>query len=245
MKTNHSVRIALYICALLLISSSNVFAQENLPKYQIGINAGTFIYQGDLAPSEFGSFKTPSLVGGVNVSRVLSNLFAARLDLSVGGLRGDDAKSNEAWRQQRNFKFSTPAIELTAGLVYNPIGIDHLFNPYLFAGAGVSFVDIKRDYSNYNAAYFSGESLSAGLQQDIQHATPKMIPVIPIGVGLNHPISERLSLTSEATYRLMSTDYLDGFSQAANPDQKDHYFKFSLGLLYSFGRKSSYDCPEF
>jgi opacity protein-like surface antigen len=219
-------------------------AQLDLSKYEVGINIATYIYQGDLTPSAVGSFKTPSLGLGLNVSRLLNNHFSVRFDLSRGALRGDDAAySNPDWRQQRNFKFRTPLTEASLLLVYAPIGTDHKLSPYVFGGAGYGFVRIRRDYSNYNAEYFTGENIEQGLAIDVAHKLPRAIPVLPVGVGLRYSLSDRWAIKTEAAYRVMSTDYLDGFSQVANADEKDHYHKFSVGLHYSFGKKNNYDCP--
>jgi hypothetical protein len=47
----------------------------------------------------------------------------------------------------------------------------------------------------------------------------------------------------EGTYRLMRTDYLDGFSKSANPNLKDHYSSITIGAAYKFGNKEKYGCP--
>lgn len=237
-------RAAFCLLGFLLFFVAATFAQAPLPKYEIGVNAGALIYQGDLAPSPAGSFKTPSFVFGLNGSRMLTTVFAARLDLSFGRLRGDDALySSPEWRKQRAFAFTTPLTELTASLLYYPLGLDHKFSPYLFAGFGLAAVNIKRDYSRYNAAYFLDDGVNTDLQQDLAHKLPRTIPVIPMGIGLRYPLTEKFSLTSEAAYRNMSTDYLDGFSKAGNPGRNDHYYKFSLGLHYLLGVKDRYACP--
>ncbi len=240
----HAINVAL--CSLLSLHflPSVAFSQSSTPRYEIGINTGAFIYQGDLTPSAIGSFKTPSFVFGINESRRLTSFLAARFDLAFGHLRGNDAAYvSPEWRKQRAFNFTTPVTEVTASLVYYPMGTERKFSPYLFAGAGLAFVNIKRDYSAYNAAYFSEEGVSEGLQQDITRKLPQTIPVLPLGVGVRYPLSEKFFLNSEASYRYMRTDYLDGFSQAANPSLKDHYYKFSIGMGYRLGVKDRFGCP--
>ena len=44
--------------ALLLFAYSGAHAQINLSKLEFGLTAGTLIYQGDLTPSQFGSYRT-------------------------------------------------------------------------------------------------------------------------------------------------------------------------------------------
>ena len=155
-----------------------------------------------------------------------------------------------AWRQQRNFNFKTPVTELSLhvvrniiGLIPNEAGIIN-FSPYVFAGLSYSFLKIKRDWSNFNYSHFAGETAVVnGLTEDINHKIPKGIFSIPIGFGVRYGITEKLSFSLEGTYRILDTDYLDGFSQAANPDKKDHYHTLMAGLIYSFGKRNRFDCP--
>ncbi|MEJ7737256.1 MAG: DUF6089 family protein [Chitinophagaceae bacterium] len=229
---------------LLSLSSLNLTAQSNSSKYEMGINVGTFIYQGDLTPNAYGSLKTPSFVLGINGSKRLSNAFAIRLDLNIGKLKGDESTySNPAWRKQRAFAFKSPVTEIIASAVFHPLGTGRMLSPFLFAGFGYSFLKIRRDYSRYNAAYFSSESLDAALNVDIEQSLPKGVPIFPLGIGVRFSLTSRLSLSSEASYRFMSNDYLDGFSQSGNPDRKDHYYKYAVGFIYSFAGISKYGCP--
>src|SRR4051812_46187227 len=79
-------------------------AQQKRSPYEIGIRAGSFVYQGDLTPALIGSFNTPGLSFSINGSRKLTSSLSVRADLNVGNIRGDDASyAHPAWRQQRNF----------------------------------------------------------------------------------------------------------------------------------------------
>ena len=232
------------LAASLLLLCFLVQAQNKWSKYEVGINAGTFIYQGDLTPATYGSFKTPGLVIGINGSNQLTPTILLRVDLNVGRLNGNDAKySVPAWRQQRAFAFHDKVTEIIGSIVYHPLGVDTRLSPYLFGGAGFSNLTVRRDYSKFNAAYFATEELDKKLAADIAHSLPKSIPIIPVGVGVRYGLTNKIAISTEASYRIMSTDYLDGFSIAANPDLKDHYYKYSVGLIYSFNKRNRYDCP--
>ncbi|MEI6898562.1 MAG: hypothetical protein WCL00_01690 [Bacteroidota bacterium] len=71
---------------------------------------------------------------------------------------------------------------------------------------------------------FKDPTVFAKLAADINHGTPRVLPVIPIGAGVEFPLSQKLFLTTEASYRLTLSDYIDGFSIAADPNKKDHYY---------------------
>ncbi len=116
--------------------------------------------------------------------------------------------------------------------------------PYISAGIGYAFLHIKRDYSNYNLEYFGQESpVTTGLIADTAHSLPRGLVVFPVSAGLRYALNNKLSLNLSSTYRFNSSDYLDGFSQSANPDKKDHFFTNAIGLLYNFGKSNAIKCP--
>lgn len=232
--------------AIIIATSNAARAQLKTSPYKIGINLGTGLYVGDLAPTLLSPYKSPGLFLGFSGSKKLTNAFSLQADLSFGKVKADDANySNPAFRQQRNFNFKTSITELTASIVWNPVGRERIFTPYLFAGAGISFLKVRRDYSNLNAEYFSNDpAITEGLPEDIAHRLPRIIPVVPAGAGIRYSLNQEISLNLQTSYRLMSNDYLDGFSKAANPAKKDHYYTHTVGLIYSFGKKNTLDCPK-
>lgn len=235
--------------ALLLCISVYSPAQQNNPKYEFGLNLGFLVYQGDLTPKRLGSFETQKLALGLHASRLISASLAARANLVWGKLKGDDGVyENPDYRKQRNFNFTSPVFELSAQLLWNPLRrnyIDRGFSPYIFAGGGFSILRVRRDWSNISTTYFNPEvsEVWAGLAADSAHALPRIIPVVPVGAGVRYYFSPRLGINAEASYRLAYTDYIDGFSQAANPKRNDHYANYSIGIVYRTGKKDLLKCP--
>ncbi len=236
------------ILLLVLLQNTSLSAQVNLPKYELGIALSSFIYQGDLTPNRFGSYETMRFGVSIHGSKIISRSFLVRANLSIGGLKGDDAKyDNPEFRKERAFRFRSPVFEFTPLLVWNPLGKnydDKGLSPYLFAGAGISLLKVKRDWSDFNAAYFGdGSDLPGRIAADEAHDLPRVIPVIPAGVGIRYGLTPRIAVTAETAYRWTFTDYLDGFSQAANPARYDHYQTISVGAIYRIGKKNVLDCP--
>ena len=130
---------------------------------------------------------------------------------------------------------------------WNILGRNYIsrgFSPYLFAGAGMSLLQVKRDYSRLNAEYFANApELFTGLNADIQHAPPKVLLVMPVGVGVRYYLSDKIGITAESSYRIMSNDYLDGFSQSVDPARGDHYYSHTIGIVYRLGKKNTLACP--
>jgi hypothetical protein len=239
---------------LCLCSGIHLLAvsQFNFSKFEIGLNAGVFVYQGDLTPSQLGSYNTMKPELNFFLNRMISPVFSLRTNLAVGGLKGDDAKySVPKYRQQRNFNFNSPAFEVSELLVAdlfktNMSRSSSGLSPYLFAGLGLSLLNIKRDWSRFNAEYFSSEpGTLSGLVADQQHPLPMLIPVLPMGIGIRYAISPRISINAETSYRFTFTDYLDGFSKAANDSRRDSYLAHTIGLIFQFRNNSWMKCPTF
>lgn len=243
------ILINMAVSACLLLNAATATAQNNNPKYEFGINLGFTVYQGDLTPKRFGSFETQKFSLGLHASRLFSPSFSVRGNLLWGKLKGDDGiYDNPDYRKQRNFNFTSPVFELSAQLVWNPLGknyTDKGFSPYLFAGGGFALLKVKRDWSNINITYFNPEvsEVWAGLAADSAHTPPRIIPVVPVGAGIKYYFSQRLGVNAETSYRLAYTDYIDGFSQAANPKRNDHYLNYSIGIVYRTGKKDLLKCP--
>ena len=223
-------------------------AQLNIPKYEFGLSIGTYVYQGDLTPDPAGSFRNAQPGVNIHGSKIVSRSFSLRANLSFSNLHGDDAAyQHPAYRQQRNFNFSSPLFELSGLLVWSPLRKnydDKGFSPYLFGGVGAAFLHIKRDWSNFNAHYFGETSdIPQRLAVDAAHPLPNVIPVVPVGIGLRYNLSSRLAVNAESSYRFIFTDYLDGFSVSANPGSNDHYHSTSIGVIYRIGKKNMLDCP--
>ena len=233
---------------IILLNCLYLNAQLNLSKYEVGLSGGVFVYQGDLTPQQLGSYKTMKPQFALHVYRILSPAFSVRLNLNRGRLYGNDAVyANPEWRKQRNFNFTSPVTEFSLQGVWNLLQArSPRFSPYVFAGAGISFLKIKRDWSNLDPAVFGdGSAVQAGLAVDAAKILPRIIPVIPAGAGIRYALNDRFSLTGETSYRFSFTDYLDGFSKSANPKLNDHYLSHSIGVVYSFGKKDKkLGCPS-
>ena len=242
-------KAGVFTIAVLMGSIGIATAQLNLSKWQVGINGGVFVYQGDLTPSTLGSYKTLQPAAGFYISRILNPSFILRTNLAFGKLAGSDARYKEpAYRQQRNLSFSSPVTEVSELLVWNMFGnngneIGNRFSPYLFGGAGVNFLNVSRT-SNLNKTFFANEpQVAIGLARDLTRTPPKAILVLPVGAGVEYYLTPQLSLTAETNFRYTFTDYLDGFSRVANPAKKDFYQSHTIGLVFKFGKKNGLDCP--
>ncbi len=158
---------------------NNATAQFQQSGYEVGINVGTLVYQGELTPRFYGYTKSLKPAIGLYADKSVSSYFTLRGNLVFGKVIADESKyASPEWRQYRGLKFATNVTELTATLVFNPFGEGNEFNyrrlnPYVFAGAGIAFLKVKRDWSDYNTNYFDAKSTtSIALGADTVHALP-------------------------------------------------------------------------
>ena len=238
--------------AIVLFSIFSIVLKTNAQFYKdmsVGLNAGIYIYQGDLTPERYGSFRTLKPGFSIFAKKPINHFLAARIHMSFAKLVGDDSRySKPEYRQQRNFYFTSPVKEFSAQLVWNIRGRnyeDFGIMPYVFSGAGVSLIRVQKDYSRMDSTVFGKSSdVLAGLAVDNARGTPRTLLSVPVGIGAEYPISDRFSVNIETSYRFIFTDYLDGFSQSANPKLKDHYHSTSAGLIYKFGKRDKgIGCP--
>lgn len=238
--------------AIVLLSLFFIINKSNAQFYKdmsVGLNGGIYVYQGDLTPERFGSFKTIQPGFSFFVKKPINHFLAARVHMSFARLKGDESRySKPEYRQQRNFSFTTPVAEFSGQLVWNILGRnyeDHGIMPYIFSGAGVSLLNIKKDYSRMDPAVFGESSdVFTGLAVDNAVGTPRAVLAVPVGIGAEYPLSKRFSVNIETSYRFIFTDYLDGFSQSAGSKYNDHYHSTSAGIIYKLGtRDNGIACP--
>ena len=240
----------LVLVCIISCSVAGLNAQMEHYHYEAGISTGTFLYQGDLVRSPFGSFNGAKPMVQLWVSKPFTPYLSWRANLAIGSISADESAFAEPfWKQLRNFSFSTPVTEFTALVQYNFYGDNgketyHTLTPYIMAGAGISFLNIHRDWSQLNTiAFDSKSSTQIGLGIDTLHALPSVLPVIPLGAGVRWSVSPTISVNAEATMRLSFSDYIDGFSYAAYPKAKDSYYSLSLGMSFMLGG-NGVKCPR-
>ena len=214
-------------------------------RYEVGLSVGALVYTGDLTPNPVGSVQLAQPVVGLQVTKLLGATTGLRAEVAYGSLRGNDAVYQEpAWRSQRAFAFNGNVTELTVSGIWQR-AYSRKLRPYLLAGAGLALTRINRDYSSFNTDYFSAEpDVIQGLEEDKARQTPRAIIIFPVGVGAQYRFLPRWSVTAEGALRLMRTDYLDGFSRAANPQLADYYSRIAIGVSYNMGGVNRLNCPR-
>ncbi|HRD59029.1 MAG TPA: DUF6089 family protein [Ferruginibacter sp.] len=240
------------IIGFALFQPGSVTAQQY--KYELGLNVGAYLYQGDLSPQRFGSLKTIRPGIGISFAKPLSNTFSVRGIFNLASLKGDEAKyNNPEYRKQRAFAFKSSLKEIGVHLQYNILGNKDYWpklDPYVFAGVSAAFINTRKDLSRFNGAYF-GETRSAEIQallaEDNLEKNKRTVLNFPMGAGLRYNLNTNWAISTEANFRFGGSDYLDGYSLSVNPGKKDHFFSQNVGVVYRMGNgkngRGKLGCP--
>ena len=229
-KTMKNYRYILAFLCIGMFASIPLSAQD----WEGGLFLGVANYEGDLVVPAFTPREANYGVGLV-IRNNLTRRMAIRGNLLFGKLDGADANWDEpAFRQRRNFSFETTITELSVNFEYSPfvdnewLDSDGKFmkkiTPYGFAGIGVAFWDPTTNYniSEMGAAPFGTTIQRIDEDRNSDFSTTAF--TIPIGGGVKADITDKIIAGLEFGMRFPFTDYLDGVSVAANPDQDDWYW---------------------
>ncbi|MBL7814051.1 MAG: outer membrane beta-barrel protein [Saprospiraceae bacterium] len=219
---------------------------------EFGLMLGASVYTGDIevSPANFAPQTSPAV--GIFVRQHVSEKFAVRGLIAIGGVKADEKKyPTSSEREKRGFNFKGTVAELSILPEWRPFSLGNV-HFLLFAGVNAIYVNPK---SNFNDQSSSSSSV---VLEDQSQKYPKIAVGIPIGGGLQWYINETTALGAELGMRKTFTDYLDGFSATTNPESKDYYVIggitfskfFSLGNDRAGTQRTRYkrrgvNCPSF
>jgi hypothetical protein len=164
----------------------------------------------------------------VTYAYALNPWMKARADVLYGRLKGDDALTNEQFRENRNLHFRSPIVELSGLIEFYPFKdrVGHLYrmrgakgkkisylSPYFFTGVTLFYFnpkakwDVDGKWHALQPLGTEGQGLPGG------PAKYKRIGIaIPMGFGVSYAIDKHWSIGLEFQGRLTFTDYLDDVS---------------------------------
>ena len=220
--------------AFLCLGSTYTFAQR---QWEVGAFAGLSNYGGDLQQTHF-ELATTNPAQGLFLRYHLSPAVSFKLAATRGVIEGADANYSDLLIRQRNLSFRSDITEaaLTTEIALGVYGAEgkRTAAPYFFAGVGV-----------FN---FNPQTLHDGQWVDLQPLGTegqgsRMYPgrnpykltqvSVPLGIGFNFRIQQRLVLGYEFGYRHTFTDYLDDIG-GTYPDVPVYFKENPLGAGLSY-----------
>ena len=212
----------------VLFASFISFAQENEEEksnnysinegWSASINLAPTISAGDLSTAKFGDL---GFEAGLSVAKAINPSLDWRFKFSGGILKG--SKSEQYFKG--NF------INLNTTFQFNYLNFvnaekfaEKALKPYLYLGIGVNGISSERFASN---------------DASIEKFGRTAIISVPVGLGLEYAIGDKLSLSCEAGLNLLRTDMMDAWES----NTKDQRFTKASNKIFwmLFGIKDSDD----
>ena len=203
------ITISALVLALMVVNTVT-FAQKAWVNTSLGVSN----YKGDLDAGYTPSFKPAFSLGA---SYDITYRYRLRLNFTQMSVHGDDTKATAAGVADRKLNFKTNISELS--LLGEFDLLDNLYNsviPYVFAGVGVYHFNPKPETPingvdvNLHDLGTEGQNLSSGKYADRKYSLTQLN--FQFGGGIRFELNESTSLSLEANYRRLFTDYLDDVS---------------------------------
>lgn len=204
---------------------TNVFSQS----FYLNAGAGAVTYNGDL---QLRNFKPNAFLQAftIGIGYHLNNHFDINGNIIYGKIKGDDKKAIKEQLIARNLNFTSSLLEGNILLEYNLFSTDDppAINPFFYVGIGAFHYNPYTFDTAGNKVFL--QPLGTEGQGMAQYPDRKPYSLnqfnIPFGGGIRYKINEHISISAEASFRKLFTDYLDDVS-TTYPD--------SLALLKAHG----------
>jgi Domain of unknown function (DUF6089)/Thrombospondin type 3 repeat len=202
--------------------------QDANAQFQLGLQGGRNFAEGDIHCWEHPATKpwspTGGALGGYLKYKKADRCLGARLNFAYLPLKFDESKYGNPVND-RGYTSTNKAKDLSVELMYHLLCKKRL-QPYIFGGIGAQFAKQTVNWNDFDLL----PSLAPLTKKDDEAGS--ILPILPVGAGLQYRLSQRLLLHGETSLRLPINDYIDGISQAANPGANDWHGYAMVGLSY-------------
>ncbi|WP_192348497.1 DUF6089 family protein [Algoriphagus sp. Y33] len=206
------------ILFIFLFLSSSLASSQSFNRFRFeepwsfSASAGATQYFGELYSFwKYNEGVQPDWNANIAAHYTFGTHLRARLDFSYIKMSGQDPPSDpRAHRVARNLHFRAKNWEATAMAEYYwfPVKVPNihrnLWNPYIFAGIGMS--------TNNPETQLDGKWVDLRPLQLENNPYERNIVVFPMGLGLKYKLNVYMDLTLEGNYRFTMTDYMDDIS---------------------------------
>ena len=218
----------IFLVCLSLIVGTALYGQ----KTSVGLQAGPMLYQGDLVPGIV-SLKAMSVGAGINFQHEFNKWVSFRATVNAGKIKGDDSFYDIPERTQRGYSFvaniwsATTAVEwdILHRVRFDANGLfERSWAPYI--GIGVGVIGANPTVSHQN-------DITPKLATDLSYEQKPAI-MIPLTLGIKRHVSMHWTVAGFATFYGIDSDYIDGISKSASPNQNDTMIFGGLSFNYYF-----------
>lgn len=234
----------LSVIAIIALSSVFTFGQDRMwktypyeliggfgPSFMLGeLGGGPGVGRNSIVDMDFLSTRFGGCVG---IRKTFRERVSWQTTFSIGMLSGNDNKTTEYFRSDRELSFRTPIQEFSfrldykirkerGGHIYNLRGVrgqrGRTLSTYCFAGIGVYHFNPK---AKLEGEWVALQPIGTEGQNYMETRKPYSLyqVCIPVGLIAKYSVNRRWAISAEVGLRFLFTDYLDDVSTTyANPD---------------------------
>jgi len=224
----------LTIIIIFIFSTQLSYSQT----HEIGVFVGGSNFIGDVGSTKYIAPNSPAFGAIYKWNR--SSRHSFRFSLIYSELKGEDGKSDDPRRIERNYNFNNNIIEGSLGIEFTFLDFDlhdekSKITPYLFTGMSIAYHDNFYFNNQGNLTSENTSSLAYGIPMVLGVKSTLLDNfVIAIEVGARYTFSDELDGSVPDTTELI--DAL-GFG---NQNNNDWYMFTGLTLTYTFGKTPCY-----
>ena len=203
------------------IKSTHVHQTKYQPKVFFGL--GNFNFNGDITDDRNSSIisQTGYQIG---LTSNLNDFFDATIYMQEGTLRIDGIDNDDL---PKNFKSTISSVGFKVDYNFSNLITSKILSPYVGIGINYMKFDSKGSYDDTNDEYEVDLQDLWSLNPDNEEYSKNTIE-IPLTLGLNFRINDRLNLKLSTNIYLTNTDYIDNIKNGSN----DRYTVNSVGIVY-------------
>lgn len=208
------VFIAAIFCAIFSLTASS---QGFKTSAEVGFFGGGSYYIGDLNPSKH--FVYSKLAYGGIFRYNLSTRHSLRFNITYGNIYGEDSKSNDPYKVDRNLSFKTQVLEFAFGVEldlfrYRINDMKYPISPYFFYQFAYTRINPKAELNGIDYALqpLATEGQGSGVSGTKNNRYKLNQFTVPLGVGLKFNLRKRVAISIEYGIRKTFTDYVDDVS---------------------------------
>jgi hypothetical protein len=207
-----------------------IFTASFAQNLEAGFGIGVQAYRGDINSTIPSTLRQLQPVINVFGRYHFTEKWAMRGQIGFGKLYADEKRFGpDSTKIARGMSFNSSIVEIGLMPEWRPFRIGNV-ELYLFSGVSALFFNANPNFNEADNG-LSKEKVAA----DKEASYPKATVAVPLGGGLQWLPNETFAIGLEASGRATLSDYIDGISQAANPNSNDHYVMAVLTVSKFFG----------
>jgi len=202
--------------------------------WELGLTGGGTHLFGDMSNNTFELSGEYGATGGIFVRRALGNKLGLRGNIRFIELSGADENIDAT--ASRGFIGRSDNMEASVQAEFFLTGYERAVRPFINLGVGYLFTQSHAGF-NINNTVNNNIGLLTNIRNDRNVDNPVHSLVIPWGIGVDFRVNANrpFHIGVEVGGRPTTTDYLDGISLAADPDDKDWFGVGQINVSWPIG----------